>query len=106
MIAPSVTSAEGNQEGIPMVLMEALATGLPVIASSHSAIPELVQDGKSGFLVPERDVDSLAEKIKYLIEHPETWPEMGSTGRKFVEKNYDIEKLNDRLEKIYIKLIG
>ncbi len=106
MIVPSVTSCEGDQEGIPVVLMEALATGLPVIASSHSAIPELLQDGKSGFLVPERDVDSLAERINYLLEHPETWPEMGRAGRMFVEKNYNIEKLNDRLEEIYFELIG
>jgi len=106
MIAPSVTSAEGDQEGIPVILMEALATGLPVITTKHSGISELVQDGKSGFLVPERDVDSLVEKIKYLIEHPEIWPGLGRAGRKYVEEHYDINKLNDRLEKIYIKLIS
>jgi len=106
MISPSVTSSEGDQEGIPVVLMEALATGLPVIASRHSAIPELIQDGKTGFLVPERDVDSLTERIEYLIKHPEMWQEIGRAGRKYVEENYDIDKLNDRLEEIYEELIG
>lgn len=105
IIAPSVASTEGDQEGIPVTLMEALATGLPVIATKHSGIPELVQEGKSGFLVPERDVDALIEKLEYLIEHSEIWQEMGSAGRRYVEENYDIRKLNDRLVEIYQKLI-
>lgn len=101
MIVPSVTAKNGAIEGIPNVLKEAMAIGLPVITTEHSGIPELVQDGVSGFLVPERDVDSLAEKLGYLIEHPELWPEMGHAGRTFVEKNYDLEQLNDRLVEIY-----
>jgi len=105
MITPSVTSSRGDEEGIPVVLMEALATGLPVIASKHSGIPELVKDGKSGFLVPERDIDALTEKLEYLIEHPELWKKMGLAGRKHVEEKYNINKLNDRLEKIYKELI-
>jgi colanic acid/amylovoran biosynthesis glycosyltransferase len=104
-ILSSVTARDGDAEGTPTVLLEAMSSGLPVISTYHTGIPEQVQDGKSGFLVPERDVDSLAEKIQYLIEHPELWPEMGKAGRKFVEENYDIEKLNDRLVGIYRKLI-
>jgi len=106
LLAPSVTSKDGDQEGIPVVIMEALAKGLPVLSTWHSGIPELVQDGKSGFLVPERDVDALAERLEYLIEHPEIWPEMGRAGRKFVEEHYNIDKLNDRLVEIYKKLLN
>lgn len=105
MIAPSVTSAEGDQEGIPVVLMEAMAIGLPIISTTHSGIPELVQDGKSGFLIPERDADSLKEKLLYLIEHPGIWKKMGRAGRSFVEKHYNIHKLNDTLVEIYRELI-
>jgi len=101
LLAPSVTTEEGDQEGIPVVLMEAQATGLPVISTYHTGIPEVVLDGKSGFLVPERDVDALAEKLEYLIEHPEIWPDMGRTERKFIEERYDINKLNKRLVEIY-----
>jgi len=105
LLAPSVTTEEGDQEGIPVVLMEAQATGLPVISTYHTGIPEVVLDGKSGFLVPERDVDALAEKLEYLIEHPEIWPDMGKAGRKFIEERYDINKLNKRLVEIYCALL-
>jgi len=104
-ILPSVTSSEGDQEGIPVVLMETQATGLPVISTHHSGIPEVVLDGKSGFLVTEKDVDALAKKLEHLIKHPEIWPKMGNAGRKIIEKHYDIDKLNDQLVEIYQKLV-
>jgi colanic acid/amylovoran biosynthesis glycosyltransferase len=104
-LAPSVTSKEGDQEGIPVALMEAMAQGLPVLSTDHSGIPELVQDGTSGFLVPERDVEALAEKLEYLVEHPEIWPELGKAGRDYVKKYYDIHKLNDRLVEIFQSLL-
>ena len=103
-VLSSVTASDGNKEGIPVVLMEAQATGLPVISTIHSGIPEVVLDGKSGFLVPERDVNALAERLNYLIEHPELWPEMGFAGRKFVEEKYDIKKLTQQLVEIYQNL--
>jgi colanic acid/amylovoran biosynthesis glycosyltransferase len=105
-ILPSVTSDNEDQEGTPVVLMEAQAMGLPVISTFHSGIPEVVVEGKSGFLVPEKDVDALAEKLEGLIEHPEIWPEMGRYGRKFVEERYDIKKLNQQLVEIYQNLIS
>ena len=106
MLAPSVTSQNGDCEGIPVAIVEALAWGLPVLSTLHSGIPEVIQDGESGFLVPERDTEALAEKLEYLIEHPELWPEMGRKGRKYVEEHYDIDKLNDRLVEIYQRLLN
>ena len=105
LLAPSVTSEDGDQEGIPVVLMEALSQGLPVISTQHSGIPELIQDGKSGFLVPERDVNALAERLEHLIEHPEIWPEMGRAGSDFVARYHDINKLNDQLVDMYQRLL-
>jgi colanic acid/amylovoran biosynthesis glycosyltransferase len=102
---PSVKSSDGNMEGQGVVLLEAQAYGLPVVATHHNAFPETVADDRSGFLVPEKDVDALADKLMYLIEHPEIWPEMGRAGRAHVEANYDINKLNDRLVEIYRKLL-
>ena len=106
LLAPSVTGENGDQEGIPVVLMEAMAQGLPVISTYHSGIPELVQDGESGFLVPERDISALSDRLEYLIDHPEIWFEMGKAGRKHVEENFDIDKLNDRLVDLYQQLIN
>ena len=71
LVAPSVTADSGDQEGIPNVMKEAMAVGLPVIGTIHGGIPELVENGKTGFLVAERDVDSLADTLVYLCEHPE-----------------------------------
>lgn len=105
LLAPSVTSKDGDQEGIPVALMEAMARGLPILSTLHSGIPELIENGVSGFLVPERDVDALAEKLEYLIDHPEIWAEIGRAGRAYVEKHYDIDKLNDRLVEIYRELL-
>ncbi len=106
LLAPSVTSADGDQEGIPVALMEAMAQGLPVLSTWHSGIPELVQDGQSGFLVPERDAEALADRLEYLVEHPKLWAEMGKAGRDYVEKHYNINTLNDRLIQLYQRLLA
>lgn len=100
-ILASVTARDGNQEGIPVSLKEAMATGLPVISTRHSGIPELVEDGKSGFLVEEKDIEGIANKCEYLIAHPERCAEMGRAGRRFVEEKFEISQLNQRLIGLY-----
>ena len=103
-LAPSVTSQDGDQEGIPLVLHEAMALRLPVISTRHTGIPELIRDGESGFLVAERDVDGIADRLTYLMTHPETWLEMGQRGRKHIEEFSNLDKQNDRLIEIYRSL--
>lgn len=105
-IAPSVTAADGNQDAPINVLKEAMAMGLPVISTEHGGIPELVEEGISGFLVPERNADALAEKLGYLLDHPEKWAEMGRAGRAYVEKYYDLDRLNERLVSVYQQLLA
>jgi colanic acid/amylovoran biosynthesis glycosyltransferase len=105
-VAPSVTASNGDQDGPPNVLKEAMLTGLPVIASDHGGIPELIEDGVSGFLVPEGSSEEIAAKIEILLEHPERWPEMGKKARASVESRYDAEALNDRLVNVYERLLG
>lgn len=92
-------------EVLPVVLMEAQAVGLPVVATDVGGVSEIVADEKSGFLVPAQNVIALASKLEYLIKHPDIWPEMGTCGRMLVEKQYDIKKLNQRLVKIYNALL-
>lgn len=103
-VLPSITAKNEDREGQVLVIQEAQAMGLPVISTLHNGIPEGVIDGKSGFLVPEKDVNALVEKLEYLIEHPEIWPAMGKCGREFVEKKYNIQELNNQLVRIYQKL--
>ncbi len=104
-VATSVTAKDGNQDAPVNTLKEAMAMGLPVIGTIHGGIPELIEDGISGFLVPERDVEALAEKIAYLCEHPEVWQQMGQAGRAYVKQHYDTNKLNDRLVQIYEQIL-
>jgi len=94
-------SVNGDQEGQGLALQEAQAAGLPVIATNHGALPEGMSAGESGFLVPERDVTALTERLKYLVAHPEEWASMGHKGRAFVEKKFDIQRLNRKLSVIY-----
>ena len=104
-LAPSITGRNGDQEGTPTVLLEALASSIPVISTFHSGIPELVRDGESGFLVPECDTDALVRKLELLLDHPEMWEGMGKAGRNWVEKHYNIHKLNTRLVEVYKSLL-
>ena len=98
-------SVEGDQEGQGLVLQEAQATGLPVVATKHGALPEGLVPGESGFLVPERNVDALAERLDYLTRHSELWPAMGRAGRKHVETHYDIRRLNSQQVRLYTGMI-
>ena len=100
LVSPSVTAADGDQEGIPVVLMEAMAAGLPVVSTRHSGIPELVADGRSGYLVAEHDVQGLADKLAVLIADPEQRRAMGQTGAEIVAAEFNIETLNAQLEGI------
>jgi len=103
-ILPSITAKDGDQEGIPVVLLEAQAAGLPVISTFHSGIPEAVINRKTGYLVPEKNENALVEKLEYLIAHPQLLIEMGQNGRNFIEKNYNIKILNKKLIQIFKSL--
>jgi len=102
---PSLTTKEGNQEGIPNSIKEAMATGLPIVSTKHGGIPELVENGKEGYLVPEKDVNRLAKKLNALIERPGLREEMGRNGRAKVERRFDAVKQVKRLEGIYHRLL-
>jgi hypothetical protein len=98
---PSITADNGDREGIPVSIMEAQATGLPVVSTVHSGIPELVIDSKTGFLVPENDTAAMAEKLKELITNYKLRINMGELGRSQIESIYDREKEIDQLDKLF-----
>jgi len=99
-ILTSVTAKDGDQEGLPVSLMEAMMIGMPIISTIHSGIPELITDGVNGFLVPERDVSAIIKKLDYLIANENEWPQIVQKGRKVTETFFEIEKLNERLAHI------
>ena len=92
LVAPSVPTRSGKREGIPVVLMEAMSAGLPVIASRISGIPELVDDGRSGLLAPPRDARALAAALRRLNGEPRIRQQLGSTGRAKVRRDFDIHR--------------
>ena len=100
-VAVSVTAANGDQDAPVNTLKEAMAMGLPVVATRHGGIPELVENGVSGYLVPERDGPAIAVALSRLIDQGDAWPTMGAAGRQAVERQFDMARLNDRLVAIY-----
>ncbi len=86
------------------IVSQALATGMPVIATQHSGLPDQVIDGVNGALVPEGNIDALANCILDLMKHSELWPQMGKLGRAHVSMFYDSKLLIARQIEFY-KLI-
>jgi len=101
LLVPSITSKDGDQEGIPVILMEGMAVGLPVISTFHSGIPELVQDGVSGILVNEKDTMAMARSIRQIASDRQQMEKMGRKGRRYVIEKYDIKRLNTQLSQLY-----
>ncbi len=105
-LSPNLAARNGDREGIPNTLKEAMATGLPVVSTYHAGIPELVIDKKTGFLVPEKDVDGLVDRLDYLIIHPGLWEKLGRKGREVVEEKFNLSTQVRKLEKIYKSLLN
>jgi colanic acid/amylovoran biosynthesis glycosyltransferase len=106
-VQPSVTGPDGDSEGgAPTTLLEAQATGAPVLASRHADIPEVVLEGKSAMLSDENDPDGLAANMIEMASHPERWPPMGQAGREHVESQHDVRRLAARLEQLYGQLLS
>ncbi|WP_438347158.1 glycosyltransferase [Paenibacillus sp. FA6] len=102
---PSMKDRSGNQEGIPNAIKEAMACGIPVVSTYHSGIPELIEDGKTGHLVNEQDVDGLAEKLIYLMVHPELWKELGKNARIKIETDFNRQVQTVKLEQLFEQVI-
>lgn len=105
-VLPSVTASDGDQEGIPVSLMEAMATGLPVITTLHSGIPELVHHMENGVLVPERDVEALAEAIEWVIQRQDGGDGLAANARRTIEELHDADRQVEHLEEIYREVLS
>ena len=106
LAAPSLTATDGDAEGLPNVVVEAAASGLPVVATTHSGIPEAVKDGVSGFLVPEGNAGALAARIADVLESDQLRLDMRAAARRLAEQKFDRQILTARLEAIYDEVAG
>ena len=83
-----------------------MASELPIISTYHAGIPELVKDGYSGLLAPEKDAEGIANRLTHLLQNRQMWAVMGERGRKHIEEHYASDVLTDRLLEIYRLLLN
>jgi glycosyltransferase involved in cell wall biosynthesis len=100
LVIPSI-----SVEGFPRVAIEAMAMSLPVIGTTVGGIPEAIDDGKTGIIVPPGDVASLSKAIKYLFENPDIRVGMGEAGRKKVEERFNIDRNVKETEKVFLEVL-
>ena len=105
MLQASRTSASNDKEGTPMSLVDAMATGMPVVSTWHSDIPEIVKDGETGFLAEEGSVMEFEKAIRRMIERIDEISLYSRRSREWIEENFNVEKQSDRLTHIYNNLI-
>lgn len=104
MLHPSVTSEDGDMEGLPNAILEAFATGLPVIATRHGGIPEAVRDRETGLLVPERDVEALKNALARLVGSREERISLGRAACDFVKREFMLQSQAEKYLAIYERL--
>ena len=102
---PSELPPDSNQEGIPNSMLEAMASGLPVVATRHGGIPEAVTDGVNGWLVPERDHEMLTISLRRLVQDPTRWAEMGVAASRAVAAGFAQRSQIEALESTYFEAL-
>ena len=106
LLCPSIVAKNGDRESGILVAKEAAARYKPVIGTYHGGIPEIIDDGKTGFIVQERDSDAMAQKLDLLLSNDQLRCDMGMAARKKMENEYRYEDRIDALEKHYDEVIA
>jgi glycosyltransferase involved in cell wall biosynthesis len=106
VVLPSIPRPSGDRDGIPNVLIEALALGVPVVSTRFSSIPELVGDGREGLLVPPGAPDELAAAIGRIGSDASLQREMGAAGRRKIEREFDVRRTTDQLVALFEEAAG
>ena len=103
---PSQIGRDGNQEGVPNSMLEAMASGLPVFATEHGGIPEAIENAVSGVLVPEHDHETLSRALLSATQDLIFLSRIARSGAEVVRKNFDLRTQAQRLDDIYLEIIG
>lgn len=103
---PSVTALNGDSEGIPVSLMEAMAMGKICLSTRHTGIPELITDGENGFLVDERDPVAICQKLRFIAEHLPNLDTLVNNARQKVADLHDIKSLNQQLVNLLLTIVS
>lgn len=98
---PSTEAADGDNEGLPIVCLEAQAAGIPVVAFAQGPVPEGVVEGTTALLAPDKSAEGLAEALKTLLGDSALRRRMGAAGQRFVQDNFDIRDRSRELDEIY-----
>ncbi|WP_458352126.1 glycosyltransferase [Peribacillus frigoritolerans] len=97
----SQTAKNGDIEGIPNALKEAMASGLPVVSTRHAGIPELIEHQRTGYLAPEKNDMELAKGIQFFMENPDIWTDYTERARKVIEEKFDVNKQIIEQQRLY-----
>lgn len=106
LAAADVAVCCSDFEGGPLSVLEYMQAGLPVVATRVGGLPELIEDGSTGFLVPPRDPPALANRMAILLDDPELRRRLGSRGRDTQVRDYEIDAWARRIEKLYDRLLA
>ena len=90
--APCVVGEDGNRDGLPTVLLEAMALGTPCVSTDVTGIPEVIHDGDTGLCVAQHDAEALADALKRLLDDAELRTRLASAARRLIEENFDIHQ--------------
>jgi colanic acid/amylovoran biosynthesis glycosyltransferase len=105
-LAPSVSAHDGDTEGgAPVTIIEMAATGMPVVSTLHGDIPEVVENGRSGLLAPERDVMAVFQHLQWLVQHPDEWDQITRAARARVEAEFNARVQGERLARLYQEIL-
>jgi hypothetical protein len=105
-VNPAIIDDRGDTEGLGIGAIEALMHRKAVVSCDVGGIPDVVQDGVTGLLVPQKDPERLAEALLKLLDHPSDAARMADTGFRFVQETFDWSRLTNRLEELYFQLLA
>jgi len=101
LAAPCIIACDGDRDGLPNVIQEALALGLPVVATDVTGIPEVIRPDRTGLRVPQRDPQALAAAVKQLLEDPPLRVRLAAEGRRLIEAEFDNRKTSQYRRTLY-----